>query len=41
MEQVRVPLLAETDVAMGGFLPRLRTAATVLFEKINSEAAGL
>lgn len=41
MEQVRVPLLAENDVAKGGFLPRLRTAATVLFEKINSEAAGL
>ena len=38
MEQVRVPLLAENDVAKGGFLPRLRTAATVLFEKINSEA---
>ena len=41
MEQVRVPLLAENDVAKGGFLPRLRTAATVLLEKINSEAAGL
>ncbi|ALG90702.1 MULTISPECIES: D-alanyl-D-alanine carboxypeptidase family protein [Actibacterium] len=41
MEEVRVPLVAATAVARGGFLPRLRTAAQVLFRKMTAEAQGL
>ncbi|MEL7116141.1 MAG: hypothetical protein AAGP08_11190 [Pseudomonadota bacterium] len=32
--EVRVPLLADRDVAPGGFMPRMRVAAQVLYEKI-------
>ena len=37
----RVPLLADRDVVHGGFLPRVRTAAHVLFRKAVGEARGL
>ncbi|MFD0980991.1 D-alanyl-D-alanine carboxypeptidase family protein [Tropicimonas aquimaris] len=36
-----LPLTAETDVARGGFLPRIRTAAYVLFRQVTGQAAGL
>lgn len=39
METRDVPLVAEFEVARGGFLPRLRTAATVLFRQFTGEAA--
>ncbi|SMX43162.1 D-alanyl-D-alanine carboxypeptidase family protein [Actibacterium lipolyticum] len=41
MEEVRIPLVAERSVARGGFLPRIRTAAQVLFRKLAAEAQGL
>jgi serine-type D-Ala-D-Ala carboxypeptidase (penicillin-binding protein 5/6) len=41
MEEVRIPLVAETDVARGNFLVRLRTAATLLYSRLLSEAVGL
>lgn len=41
MEDVRVPLVAENAVPRGGFLPRIRTAAQVLFKKLMAEAQGL
>ncbi len=33
LPQAEVPLYSDRDVARGGFLPRLRTATTVLFER--------
>ena len=39
MPEMRVPLVAETSVARGGFVPRMRTATQVLMGKIG-EAAG-
>ena len=36
MEDQRLPLVAETDVAKGGFVPRMRTAATVVVNKLVS-----
>ncbi|MBN2906842.1 MAG: D-alanyl-D-alanine carboxypeptidase [Rhodobacteraceae bacterium] len=41
MDPVRVPLVAERAVARGGFLPRLKTAAQVLFDRFGQGAAGL
>ncbi len=38
MPETRVALLADRDVAKGGFLPRLRTAARVLIGKIAGTA---
>ena len=40
-EPRRVPLVAETDVARGGFLQRLRTAAEALVQDFAGEAATL
>lgn len=39
MAPITVPLVAERDVPRGGFLPRLRTAATVLVKQFTSQAA--
>ena len=33
MPERRIPLVAETEIARGGFVPRLRSSATVLFDK--------
>jgi D-alanyl-D-alanine carboxypeptidase (penicillin-binding protein 5/6) len=41
LERQELPLTAETAVAKGGFLPRVRTAATVLFEQVTGQATGL
>lgn len=39
LPEVRVPLVAESDVAQGGFGVRLQTAAMVLIERFRPEAA--
>lgn len=39
MAPVEVPLVAETDVARGGFLPRIKTAAQVLLSRIGAARA--
>ncbi len=39
--EMRVPLVSDRDVARGGFLPRLRTAAQVLFGKLAGSAQEL
>ncbi|MDT0684269.1 D-alanyl-D-alanine carboxypeptidase family protein [Roseicyclus sp. F158] len=39
MEAREVPLVAEAPVARGGFVPRVRTAAMVLYERIREETA--
>jgi D-alanyl-D-alanine carboxypeptidase (penicillin-binding protein 5/6) len=39
LPEVRVPLVAEADVARGGFAVRLKTAALVLLRKISPSAA--
>ncbi len=36
MDEQRLPLVAEADVAKGGFVPRMRTAAMVLFTKLST-----
>ncbi|SFC01600.1 D-alanyl-D-alanine carboxypeptidase family protein [Tropicimonas isoalkanivorans] len=41
LERQELPLTAETAVSRGGFLPRVRTAALVLFKQISGQAAGL
>nr|WP_245824518.1 D-alanyl-D-alanine carboxypeptidase family protein [Pseudoruegeria aquimaris] len=43
MPDARIPLVADRDVARGGFLPRLKAAAQVLFRQVMGEAqaAGL
>jgi len=41
MDNVSIPLVAENDVARGGFLPRVKTAARVLIGMIRSEAKAL
>lgn len=38
---LRLPLVAEADVAQGGFLVRLQTAAEVLIGRVSDRAAGL
>ncbi|WP_149866505.1 D-alanyl-D-alanine carboxypeptidase family protein [Tropicimonas marinistellae] len=41
LDRQELPLTAETAVARGGFLPRVRTAAYVLFRQVTGQAAGL
>ncbi|WP_411572447.1 D-alanyl-D-alanine carboxypeptidase family protein [Tropicimonas sp. TH_r6] len=41
LESQELPLTAEIAVAKGGFLPRIRTAASVLFEQLTGSAEGL
>lgn len=36
MDDARMPLVADRDIARGGFLPRMRTATKVLFTKISN-----
>ena len=36
MDDARMPLVADRDIARGGFLPRMRTATKVLFAKISN-----
>ncbi len=40
LPEVRVPLVADRDVARGGFLPRLRTALDLLWTRYVQEAQG-
>ncbi|PRY22678.1 D-alanyl-D-alanine carboxypeptidase (penicillin-binding protein 5/6) [Aliiruegeria haliotis] len=40
LERQELPLTAETAVAKGGFLPRIRTAAYVLFQQVTGQASG-
>jgi D-alanyl-D-alanine carboxypeptidase (penicillin-binding protein 5/6) len=39
MPEKRIPLVADRDVAVGGFMPRMRTAAAVIMGKITDAAA--
>jgi D-alanyl-D-alanine carboxypeptidase (penicillin-binding protein 5/6) len=39
MPEKRIPLVADRDVAVGGFMPRMRTAAEVIMGKITDAAA--
>ncbi|MEX5726911.1 D-alanyl-D-alanine carboxypeptidase (penicillin-binding protein 5/6) [Rhodovulum iodosum] len=41
MQEKRLPLVAAEDVARGGFVPHLRTAAQVLFDRAIGLARGL
>ncbi|MGR3593574.1 MAG: D-alanyl-D-alanine carboxypeptidase family protein [Limimaricola soesokkakensis] len=41
MSETRVPLVAETAVARGGFMPRVKVAATVLFNRFGPEGVTL
>ncbi len=41
LPEARIPLVADRGVARGGFLPRVRTAALILFEKALGEAQAL
>ena len=41
LPDMRVPLVADRDVARGGFLPRLRTAFSVLLARYMPGAASL
>jgi D-alanyl-D-alanine carboxypeptidase (penicillin-binding protein 5/6) len=41
LPEARIPLVADRDVARGGFLPRVRTAALILFDKALGEAQAL
>lgn len=41
MEDTRLPLVAERTVTRGGFVPRLRSASTVLFKQLTSRAGDL
>lgn len=41
MSETRVPLVAETAVARGGFMPRVKVAATVLFDRFGPEGVTL
>lgn len=41
LPEARLPLVAERDVARGGFVPRLRSAGLVVFRKLSGEAQGL
>ena len=40
LSETRLPLIAAQTVTRGGFLPRLRTAAHVLFRKVNGGLSG-
>ena len=39
LPETRVPLVAESDVASGGFSSRMRTAANILIQRINADDA--
>ena len=41
LPEARIPLVADRNVARGGFLPRVRTAALILFDKALGEAQAL
>ncbi|WP_220089942.1 hypothetical protein, partial [Pseudomonas aeruginosa] len=41
MPATRVPLVAETAVARGGFMPRVKVAASVLFDRFGPEGLTL
>jgi D-alanyl-D-alanine carboxypeptidase (penicillin-binding protein 5/6) len=41
LPETRLPLIAAETVRRGGFLPRLRTAALVLFRKVNGGLSGI
>ncbi|MCZ4260542.1 D-alanyl-D-alanine carboxypeptidase [Limimaricola sp. G21655-S1] len=41
MSETRVPLVAETAVARGGFMPRVKVAATVLFDRFGPDGVTL
>ncbi|KAJ55910.1 D-Ala-D-Ala carboxypeptidase [Actibacterium mucosum KCTC 23349] len=41
MEAVEIPLVAESDVAKGGFLPRVKTAAMILLDRLGARAQTL
>ncbi|PYE80859.1 D-alanyl-D-alanine carboxypeptidase family protein [Pseudoroseicyclus aestuarii] len=41
LPETRLPLVAETDVARGGFMPRVRVAAHVLIDRFGPEGASL
>jgi len=41
LPQVSVPLVSDRDVKRGGYVPRMRSAAAVLFRQITGEAPGL
>ncbi len=41
LPEARVPLVADRDVVRGGFLPRIRSASTVLFREVMGRAAAL
>ncbi len=38
MQDAEIPLVADRDITRGGFLPRLKAAAQVLFKQVTSEA---
>lgn len=41
MPEARLPLVAERDVTQGGFVPRMRSAALVLFDHLAGKAEAL
>jgi serine-type D-Ala-D-Ala carboxypeptidase (penicillin-binding protein 5/6) len=41
LPDARIPLVADRDVARGGFLPRMRSAAITLFDRAAGEALAL
>ena len=41
LPEARIPLVSDRAVARGGFLPRVRTAAQILFQKALGEAQAL
>ncbi|WP_380054123.1 D-alanyl-D-alanine carboxypeptidase family protein [Falsihalocynthiibacter sp. SS001] len=41
MPETRLPLVAKEDIAGGGFVPRLRTSFTILFNRFAGERLGL
>ena len=41
LPDARIPLVADREVARGGFLPRVRSAAAILFDKALTEAQAL
>ena len=41
LPETRLPLVAAETIRRGGFLPRLRTAALVLFRKVNGGLSGI
>ena len=41
MPEKRIPLVADRDVTRGGFLPRIRASAYVLFDKAMGQVQTL